>query len=269
MTKAGILLFSTCVISVAMAEPIPTTIPAGTIIPIRLSHPLDAKRAQPGQIVQAKVAQNVPLYNGSKIKAGTELLGEVLSATPAQDSQPASIALRFDKLVSRKHKKESETLPLSADLRALASPEQVEQAEIPINEIEVEKQHFNLTTVQIGGDDIVYRGGGPVVSGREKVGKPIEGGSADLGVLSHLASSPGTPCRGPVAGNDHPQALWLFSHDACGVFGYHFTIARSPQNDAAGKIVLESHKGDLRIEQGSAMLLRVNSTAPADNLTQR
>lgn len=264
--KATWLLFTICVLSAALDAATTTSIPAGTVVPVTLSSPLDASHSRPGQTVQAKVVQDVPLYNGSKIQAGSTVVGEILSAAPAQNSQPASIVFRFDRIVSRKGK---QVVPLSAHLRALASPEEVRQAECPTNEAEVEKQHFNLTTVQIGGNDVVYRGGGPVSDGQENVGIPIEGGAASLGVLSHVSAYPGKPCRGPVAGNDTPQALWLFSHDACGVYGYDFTIVRTPQNDREGKIVLESGRGNLKLARGSALLLRVDADGAGGNLSRR
>jgi hypothetical protein len=64
------------------------------------------------------------------------------------------------------------------------------------------------------------------------------------------------PCRGRIAGNENPQALWVLSHDACVVYGLNFTIAHAGR--PTGKIVLESSKGDLAISKGSAMLLLVN-----------
>ncbi|MGC2211413.1 MAG: hypothetical protein WA532_15010 [Candidatus Korobacteraceae bacterium] len=241
--KAVLLGLGVCALSSVMAGA-SMTIPAGTVVPVRLSAALNARHCQPGQTVKATVAQDVPLYNGGTIRAGSAVLGEVVSATPAENSQPASIVFRFDRIVSY-----GEEVPLSAHLRVLASPDEVQAAEVSYNP-NVEKEHFDLTTAQIGGDDVVYRGGGPVADGTEIVGKPIEGSSADLGVLSHVAAYPGEPCHGPLAGNDHPRALWLFSHDACGVYGYDFT---------EGRIVLESEHGNMRVDRGSALLLRVNA----------
>ena len=62
---------------------------------------------------------------------------------------------------------------------------------------------------------MVYRGGGPVTSDHEVVGTPIRGG----GVLVRVTARPGSPCRGPLD-RDAPQALWVFSSDACGVYGF-------------------------------------------------
>lgn len=242
-----LLLCSVFALSAVMAAQ--TNIPVGTIIPVALNSSFDAKSCNPGQKVTAKVAQDVPLYNGAEIKAGTRVLGEILEVTPAQNSQPATIALRFDQIEIAGH-----TMPLSTDLRALASPGEVRSAQEPTAGTDRGSiAQWDWTTNQIGGD-VVYRGGGPVASGVETVGTPVY--EEPWGVLAHVSSSPGEPCRGPIAGNDNPQALWVFSHDACGVYGYNFTIADAGRT--TDKIVLESRNGDLRIQRGTAMLLRVN-----------
>ncbi len=243
-----LLLCSVFALSAALAAQ--TNIPVGTVIPVTLNSSLDVKSCKPGQKVTAKVAQDVPLYSGAKIKAGTRVMGEILEVTTAQNSQPATIALRFDQIEIA-----GQTTPLSTDLRALASPDEVRSAQEPTAGTDRGSiALWDWTTTQIGGD-VVYRGGGPVASGVETVGKPVYG-EASWGVLARVSSDPGSPCRGPIAGNDNPQALWVFSHDACGVYGYDFTIAHAGRT--TGKIVLDSRNGDLRIPRGTAMLLRVN-----------
>jgi hypothetical protein len=66
------------------------------------------------------------------------------------------------------------------------------------------------------------------------------------------------PCRAAVAGNDRPQALWVFSHDACGVYGYEMTIASAGRGDPKGTVVLTGQLRELKLRGGTAMLLRVN-----------
>lgn len=247
MRKTILLLCGVLALSTVLAAL--TNIPVGTVIPVRLSSALDAKHCKPGDKATAKVAQDVPLYNGAKIKAGSRVLGEVLAITPPQNSQPGTIELRFNQIDVA-----GQMLPLSTDLRAIASPDEVRSAQEPTAGTDRGSMAlWDWTTVQIGGD-VVYRGGGPVASGVETVGTPVYG--EPWGVLARVSSSPGSPCRGPIAGDDKPQALWVFSHDACGVYGYDFTIADAGRT--TNKIVLESRNGDLRIQRGTAMLLRVN-----------
>jgi hypothetical protein len=48
----------------------------------------------------------------------------------------------------------------------------------------------------------------------QTVGKQVHGG-----VLGQVGAKEGAQCRGAIDGNARPQALWVFSSDACGTYG--------------------------------------------------
>lgn len=241
-------VFALCAVLAAQVS-----VPAGTVIPVQLNSTVNAKRLKPGQAITAKVAQDVPLNNGEKIKAGSRVMGQFVAATPAQGSQQATVTFRFDKVEVA-----GQALPIVTNLRALASPLEVEAAQTDITSEDrgsTPPWAQNLTLV--GGGDAVYREEGTVVSADETVGQSVYAGR--WGVLSRVAADPGDKCRGAVAGNDQPQALWVFSHDACGVYGYDSTIMQAGRKNPQGNIVLASaSEGGLKLRNGSAMLLRVN-----------
>jgi len=111
------------------------------------------------------------------------------------------------------------------------------------------------TTQQIGGGD-VYRGGGPVASGEAVLGQPTP-----CEILAVPRTRFGEPCRGAVDGNTQPQAMWLFSADACGVYGYsNIRIADAGRFDPAGNIALAADRGRLKLADGSAPPLRVQGS---------
>jgi hypothetical protein len=255
--KTMLLLLGAFALSAVLAAQ--TNIPVGTVIPVTLNSSLDARSSKPGQRITAKVAQDVPLNNGATIKTGTRVEGEVLVVTSAANSQPATIALRFDRVDVG-----GQATLLSTDLRALASPLEVEQAQSESSGFERGSEPpWSQTTTQIGGD-VVYREPGDVYYGSKVVGRSVYAGS--WGVLSPAAASPDARCRGAMAGNHNPQALWVFSHDACGVYGYDAVITHAGRTNPAGRIVLASTKGDLKIRGGSGLLLRVNGSS--DHLSQ-
>jgi len=82
-------------------------------------------------------------------------------------------------------------------------------------------------------------------------------------VLGQVRAKDGTECRGAVDGNDRPQALWVFSSDACGTYGLErVSIAHAGRSNPLGIIVLISERGNLKIAGGAGMLLRVNASRP-------
>ncbi|HVJ04255.1 MAG TPA: hypothetical protein VM578_01135 [Candidatus Saccharimonadales bacterium] len=225
-------------------------IPVGTILPISLNSSLNSKRSIPGQPITAKIEQDVPVRNREWLKAGTKVLGEIVAVVPSRISQPATMTLRFTSLVIA-----GKSVPISTDLRAIASPLDVQAAETQSTGFERgSPPPWSQNTVQIGGD-AVYRETGIVERRGERVGESVFAGN--WGVLARVSSDHGTDCRGSVAGNDNPQALWVFSHDACGVYGLNALIKYAGPE---GQIVLESTKGDLNLRTGTALLLRINAS---------
>ena len=214
--------------------------PPGTILPISLDSSLNGAKVRAGQVVQATIMQSIP---GTRIHRGAKVLGTVVLAEPGG----TQVALRFDAI--RTHGK---ILQVRTSLRALASFLEVEEALIPEEMAIRGTTPETATTQQIGGEQ-VYRGGGPVTAGLKVVGMP-----APNGVLAAPRVSAGQPCRGAVAGDNRPQALWLFSTDACGVYGYpQLRIRGAGRTDPEGIILLVSDKGKVLLRSGTGMLLRV------------
>ena len=130
----------------------------------------------------------------------------------------------------------------------------VEEAQVPEEMSSRGMNPENWTTQQIGGDQ-VYRGGGPVASGLTTVGEVTPYGALDV-----PRAQPGDPCRGVIGENSQPQAMWLFSSDACGVYGFsNIRIQHAGRSDPRGSIVLSSTNGKLILGSGTGMLLRVSS----------
>ena len=227
-----------------------TSVLAGTVLPVTLTKTLHSAGAKPGDIVIAKVAQDVPLASRQVIRAGSKVTGHVVKVFQDRHQLPAKIALVFDSVeVSGKK------VPIVTDLRALAGFVEVEQAQIPAFGPDRGTPADAWTTVQIGGD-VVYRGGGPVAHGTETVGKPVSGG-----VLSKVSAHPGMNCRGATEGDSREQALWVFSSDACGVYGFDdVEIVHAGRTEPIGEMVLTSKKGSLTLAGGTGMLLRVNES---------
>lgn len=221
-------------------------LPAGTILPVTLSKSINASKAGPGMEIRAKVMQDIP---GTSIRRGAGVIGHVVKVNSSGAGQ-ASLEISFDSVKSH-----GRQIPIKVDLRALASFVAVEQAKIPEEMSSRGLNEQTWTTEQIGGDQ-VYRGGGPVAEGATVVGRPTA-----YGVLDVPQSQAGRPCGETVDDTSQPQAFWLFSADACGVYGYsHLRIERSGRTEPVGTIKLASDRGKLILYGGSGMLLRVQGS---------
>ena len=222
-------------------------IPAGTALPVALNSTLDAKKDKPGEKIEARLMQDVPLPSGGKIKSGSHVIGHVVEVTKP-GSGGSRIVVKFDQLEDG-----GNTIPLTVSARAIAAMESVYQAESPIDANSNNETSNQWTMQQVGGD-IVNRGVGKVGSGDTIVGKWNNGG-----VWAKLAYVSGCP---PSNVPNNEQAMWVFSVGACGLYGFRDVKLVSAGDSAPlGQIVLESQQ-DLHVGGGSGWFLIV-STAPA------
>jgi len=222
-------------------------IPAGTILPVRVPS-ISSNSAKAGDKIKANLAQDVRLPDGSTIHGGTRVLGEIVDVTNASAGRGATLTIKFNALV--RHGKSTN---IRTHLRAMASMMEVAEAQIPISGPGESDVYDWLTTQQVGGDS-VYGKQGPVVGKSETVGE-----STYQGVFVRVLASADGRCRGSVAGNDHPQAVWVFSADACGLYGFgDLEIRHAGRTEPLGEIVLESKRGPVKIRSGSGALLRID-----------
>jgi hypothetical protein len=238
VTVALISLFLACAASAQ------TNIPAGTLIPASLNGSLNVKRIHPGKQFTAEIMQDIP---GTPIERRSNVIGHIASVKPDPSGKPR-LQIVFDAVELR----DKERIPIKASLRALASFNDVQAAQVPLGGTTTGITPENATTTQIGGE-MVYRARGTVAAGDTVVGRPTP-----WGVLALPRAQPGTPCGGEAFGNTSEQAFWIFSTNACGVFGYGNTqITSTGEQQPVGTVVLTNDKGNIDLQSGTAFLLRV------------
>ncbi len=223
------------------------SIPAGTVLPMRLEKEISVKEAQRGQAMEGKIMQDVPLPGDNKIAMKSTVRGSVTSVEKDENGSGVKVTLQFDQLETRK-----EVLKISTYLRAIASFRAVRSAQIPRTGADGGTPTGWGDTMQIGGD-IRYGDGGPVVHAKQKIGKGVNGG-----VLVHLSANPALGCDGPVSGDNPLQALWVFSADACGVYDLRgVNTVHVGKGAPLGEITLHFEKDDMKLEAGTGILLRI------------
>ncbi len=226
------------------------SLPAGVALPVMLNSTLDAKKDKPGEHIEGKIMQDVPLSAGSKIKSGSRVFGHVVAVNKAEGGG-STITVAFDRIDDH-----GQMIPLSASLRALASMESVQDAQLPTGASSTYSSSDEWTTTQVGGDT-VNRGRGLVASSAGIVGK-----YSGSGVWGKLTPGSGSECVA-TDGNDREQALWVFSTSACGAYGFsNVKVIHNGSTDPLGQIKLQSNK-DLLVRGGSGWLLLINPTPAA------
>ncbi|MGD0165466.1 MAG: hypothetical protein ABSB39_23710 [Candidatus Sulfotelmatobacter sp.] len=233
------------------AEPIPT----GTILPVTLNATLRSDKSVSGAAITATVMQDVPLGGGQTLRRGSKVTGHVVEAiSPGRGSDESSISIQFDG-VQFDHR----IVPIVTNLRALASVMEVDEALVPKSGGS-EDFRGNWNLVQIGGDQVSYGQGGPVMLGSEVVGK-----YTSQGVLASVTADLGSECRSVVSDNGPAKAFWLFSANACGTYGFgDVHITHSGRTEPAGEVTLTSNRKTVKVGRGSAMLLRVDGSGPEE-----
>jgi hypothetical protein len=73
-----------------------------------------------------------------------------------------------------------------------------------------------------------------------------------------VSANPKMGCDGPAVEDKQPQALWLFSADACGVYGLKgVQLMHNGQSAPFGEITLHFKKADMVLRAGAGLLLTV------------
>ncbi len=218
------------------------TIPAGTILPVSLNSNLRSDKNGNGAAIIATVMQDVPLGRGETLRKGSQVTGHVVQAmTPGKGSDESMISFQFDQV-----RFGNQTFSISTTLRAIASRTAVLDA-TP----ELTSSEYADNTIEIGGDQISYGEGGPVMAGEQVVGK-----YTSQGVLANVDQDSGTPNRGTTDGDARPQAFWLFSVNARGAYGFRdLTIPQSGGTEPLGEVTLASNRkaGESRQGQRDAL----------------
>jgi len=232
----NIFLLSMAIFIFAMQSQAQDAVPAGVLLPVRLNSSLDSGKVQPGQVITARVMEEVRLSPTSLIPVGARVTGHVVEVKQMKGSAK-EISVRFDSLATS-----NRTIPITTDLRALAGMMAVDQAQIPTTGPDRGTAENEWETQQIGSDDFYY-----------------SHNPAANGVFAPTIVSPASKCRMESEGSELPHVLWVFSPRACGAYGFsHLAIIHAGRTNPRGEITLASDDGNVNVRAGSGMLLCVD-----------
>jgi hypothetical protein len=205
----------------------------GSVIPVQLTKNIDAKKVKNGDEVEAKVAEDLKAGNGEiVVPKNTKILGKITEAQARNKEQKESeVGIAFDRAVMANGA--AVTMPMS--IQAIIAP-----------------SFFNGGSSNSGSS-----AGEPPAAQSSAGGAP---GNARSGMGG--ATSPQTPV--PATGGDvsqssqnKPPAHEPITGDTKGVLGMEHVKLSAAADTNRGSVV-SSEKGNVKLESGTLLLLRVN-----------
>lgn len=223
-------------------------IPAGTLLPAMLDGTIDSND-KPGKEISAKLMQEVVLPSGEKIKRESKVLGQVTAVSLPSHGHPATLSVKFDRIEIDK-----QSVPISTGLRALATMQSVSKARMPVNANSgYGTSPWDWNMLQVGGQ-AAFNGQKIVKSQTgQVVGKVLEPGAVvGVPMANPIRGCPATP------ESTAEQAFWVFSTDACGVYGdKNLKLDAAP---TSGVTTITSTK-KITVRGGSGLLIQVNASS--------
>lgn len=210
----------------------------GSVIPVQLTKSIDAKKVKTGDPVEAKVTQDLKTGTGEVIvPKDTKVFGHVTEAQARSKEQKESqLAIAFDRAVMK-----------SGDL---ALPMSIQAIIVPQNS-------NNNAASNAGGESAPMPASGPTSAGSAPGGSNGRsggqmGGNAPAPSSEIPPPSSNYPAQQQTAGNAPPA----ITGNTQGVVGTS-NLKLSPLT-ANQPSVVSSEKGNVKLESGTLMLLRVN-----------
>lgn len=210
-------------------------VPSDTKIAALLTKSVDAKKAKPGDPVEAKTSEKLQLSNGASLPKGTKLIGHVTQAKAKDKGESQSLlGIMFDKAVL----KGGQEVPMHAIIQAAAAAQQ--PSSLPD------------TMVSAGSGAAAGGPGGPY-GGAQGAGAPAGPGGASA-TMGAPAGPPTGVGESPVGSQGAPQGG--IRQPGMGVSGIP-GVALSPElsNTTSGSVFV-SNTRSVKLDSGTELVLR-------------
>lgn len=214
----------------ASAELTPKIAP-GSVFPVELTKGINAKKAKTGDEVVAKVTQDLRNTQGALIiPKDTKVVGHVTEAQPRSKEQKESeLAIAFDHAVL----KNGETMQMPMSIQAIIAPPN--------------RNPTNSASSSPSNSPAPEAGSTPTASG----GRPGMGGASPPPAPAPQSQS-NAPSQTPAPTQARPQ----ITGDTQGVVGIA-DLKLSPATDAMHGSLVTSEKNNVKLDDGTFLLLRV------------
>ncbi len=208
----------------------PSRIAPGSVIPVELTKTVDAKKVKPGDEVVAKVTGDLKNNAGTVIvPKDTKIVGHVTEAQARSKQQKESqLAIAFDHAVL----KDGEAMKMPMSIQAIIAP--------------LNANPSNASTAQPTTGYPEPGGGSTAPVGRPSIGGATAPGASFPQTTGSLPTMPtDAQARQPITGNTQ------------GVVGIP-NLKLSTAADATQGSLVTSEKNNVKLDDGTLLLLRVN-----------
>jgi hypothetical protein len=206
----------------------------GSVIPVQLTRTVDARKAKPGDAIEAKITQDLTAQNGELlVPKDTKVVGHVTEAQARTKEQKESqVGIAFDHAIM----KDGSDVSLPMSIQAIVAPQ----------------------ILSAGNNSDDGSAGRPPTAAPSSGGLPQGGRSGGMGTgaASPLpAYLPGSePPASASTGNNERRSITANTQGIVGIPD----LRLSTPGDVAQGSVISSEKNNVKLESGTLMLLRVN-----------
>ncbi len=205
----------------------PAQIPAGVVIPAELSKSVDAKKAKPGDKVEAKTTMDLLSHGQVVIPRDTKVIGHVTAAKPhSKESPDSNVALAFDRISL----KDGRDVPVKASVQAIG-------------------RSLNAQSASVGETAGAPSAGMPSSGAPDSRGT-MGGSSRPSGAGSYPSNAPSQMPSG-TTGTGTPTGVALDPHSQ-GVIGMK-GLALNSSGEAS---VISSTSNNVHLDSGTQLVLR-------------
>jgi hypothetical protein len=206
----------------------------GSVIPVQLTKNIDAKKVKNGDEVEAKVSEDLKAGNGEiVVPKNTKIIGRITEAQARNKEQKESeVGIAFDRAVMANGA--ALTMPMS--IQAIIAP-----------------SFFNGGGSSSGGSSASE----PPAAQSPAGGAPGSGRPGMGGATSPQTSVPATGGDVTQSSQNKPPAHEPITGDTKGVLGMEHVKLSAAADTNQGSVV-SSEKGNVKLESGTLLLLRVN-----------
>jgi hypothetical protein len=234
------------------APPAPVMAPlcVGTAFNAVLVDGLDTRKARPGDVVAAEVAENVTYQRSVVFPKGTKVTGHIVRATSGGHGRAGSaLFIQFDKALL----KDGQEVILNAGIQALAVG-----SVAPFSD--TERSNKDATSAALNSP------AGPEIEGVEPASTAAASDSLVVSAATYDAPRRGLrpPLFAAPAAEGELNSDGMFTPESKGAFGRPDVKVYTPTSEGSHGTVLLSTKKQMRLESGTRLLLVVQPPPSTD-----